>query len=71
MDVNKVLGRIPVGVLGARGTVGQRSVQLLDNHLQVCAAGAQHFARGSRGIDPQCRTAGRAGMDCTIRPQQV
>jgi aspartate-semialdehyde dehydrogenase len=53
MDVNKVPGRIPVGVLGATGTVGQRFIQLLDDHpwFRVTALAASDRSAGKRYVD--------------------
>ncbi|MBU0490796.1 MAG: aspartate-semialdehyde dehydrogenase [Chloroflexi bacterium] len=47
------MNRIPVGILGATGTVGQRFVQLLDDHpwFQVTALAASDRSVGQRYAD--------------------
>jgi aspartate-semialdehyde dehydrogenase len=50
------MARIPVGILGATGTVGQRFIQLLDNHpwFEVTAVAASERSAGQRYSDA-CR----------------
>ncbi|KAI9098152.1 semialdehyde dehydrogenase [Phlyctochytrium arcticum] len=50
-------GRIPVGILGATGTVGQRFIQLLDGH--------PYFVVKAVGASP--RSAGKSYKDAAVR----
>ena len=46
--MEEIKGKIKVGILGATGTVGQRFVQLLENHpwFQISELAASEFSAG-------------------------